>query len=406
MIEAKADAATETPALAEPAAPGRLASIDILRGLAMIVMALDHTRDYFGPTPFDPIDPAETTPAWFAARWVTHFCAPVFVLLAGTSAFMVGRRMTRDALARRLWKRGLWLIFVELTIVGAGWGFLFLGLFMLQVIWAIGWSMIALSLLIRLPLPVIGAFGLAMIGWHNLLDLYPPGGDFASTDLWAVLHVQRPLPSLGEAWLIEMPRVWVIYPLIPWIGVMAFGYRFGSMLVRPDRDRVCVLTGLAMILGFVLIRAFGAYGDTTVWSAVDPESTGGLMAFLNTEKYPPSLLFLLMTLGPAILSMPLLERLARTAPRLVRPIAVYGNVAMLYYILHIPLIHLSGGVLSLVLYGRWIDWAFSFDFPEGYTPRLWVVYAAWVGVVLALYPVCAWYARLKRKHKRWWMSYL
>lgn len=396
---------TAEPELTQTQQHRRIASIDILRGLAMIVMALDHARNYFGPTPFDPLDAELTTPSWYMTRWVTYFCAPVFVFLAGTSAFMVRHRgMSREALSRRLLTRGVWLILLELTIIDASWGFLFGGMWVLQVIWAIGWSMIVLGFLIRLPLPWIGAIGIAMIGHHNLLDLIPTDSALYQNDLFAILHVQRPLNSTGTSFM-GLPTVWVLYPLIPWIGVMALGYRFGSMLVKPKRDLICIVTGSFMIVSFVVLRAFSLYGDTTVWSSGE-DGPRNLMTFLHTQKYPPSLQFLLMTLGPAILSMPLLERIAKAAPKLIEPVRVFGNVAMFYYILHIPLTHITSGLLSKVLYDEWVMWAFTGQFPEGYTPRLWLVYVAWIGIVLTLYFPCAWYARYKRRHRYWWMVYV
>lgn len=394
----------EALALEKQRKPERIASIDILRGLAMILMALDHTRSYFGPTPFDPIDPEWTSPGWFVTRWVTHFCAPVFVFLAGTSAYMVYHRgMSKSELSRRLITRGMWLIFAEVTIIAAGWGFLFVGMWMLQVIWAIGVSMIVLALLIHLPVSIIGAIGIGMIGWHNLLDVWSPKTENqVIQDVWTVLHVKQPVLSLGMN-SFGAPRVFVVYPLIPWIGVMAFGYRFGALLVGSKRDRVCLATGSVMIAMFVLIRAFGAYGDTSVWAL---NTQTGIMGFLNTQKYPPSLLFILMTLGPAILCMPLLDRVARVVPRLVEPVRVFGNVAMLYYVLHIPLTHLSAGIWSLIHYKSWIGWVFMGSYPESYEPSLWVVYISWALIVLALYPVCLLYAKLRKRKRYWWMTYI
>lgn len=396
---------TAEPALAASSRPGRIASIDILRGLVMILMALDHARNYFGPTPFDPMDAEASTPGWYFTRWVTYFCAPVFVFLAGTSAFMVGHRgMSRKALSRRLFMRGTWLILLELTLIDASWGFLFVGVWLLQVIWAIGWSMIVLGFLIRLPLSWIGALGIAMIGLHNLLDSIPSDSALYTSDLFAVLHVQRPLNSTGTS-SIGLPTVWVLYPLIPWIGVMAMGYFFGSVLVKPRRDLKCIVIGTVLTALFVLLRVFHAYGDPFDWSNTG-SAAQRVMSFLHTQKYPPSLQFLLMTLGPAILAMPLLDRVAKSAPKLTEPVRVFGNVAMFYYILHIPLTHLLSGVLSVVLYDSWIMWAFTGQFPESYTPRLWLVYVSWIGIVLALYFPCAWYARYKRKHRYWWMTYI
>lgn len=394
----------EAPALEKQRKPERIASIDILRGLAMILMALDHARSYFGPTPFDPIDPEWTTPGWFVTRWVTHFCAPVFVFLAGTSAFMVYHRGTSKAeLSRRLITRGMWLIFAEITIIAAGWGFLFVGMWMLQVIWVIGVSMIVLGLLIYLPKFVIGAFGIVLIASHNLLDGWSPNTQNQQLiDLWTVLHIQQPVEFFGRT-SFGAQRVFIVYPLIPWVGVMALGFYFGSLVVKSRRDLICLGVGLSMSVLFVLIRYFGTYGDVSPWNS---DSKQPLLAFLNTQKYPPSLLFILMTLGPAILCMPLLDRIARIAPRFVEPVRVFGNVAMLYYVLHIPLTHLAAGIWSLIHYNCWVDWIFLGSYPESYEPSLWIVYISWAFIVLALYPVSLWYAKLRKRKRYWWMTYI
>ncbi|GAB5496552.1 MAG: DUF1624 domain-containing protein [Phycisphaerales bacterium] len=396
----------ETPALENNRHPERIASIDILRGLVMILMALDHARVYFGPTPFDPTDPEATTPGWFATRFVAHFCAPVFVFLAGTSAFMVySRGMSRAALSRRLFTRGLWLILVELTIVNAGWGFLFAGVWILQVIWAIGVSMVVLSALIWLPISIIGVIGLAMIGTHNIFDGYTPSGESRLVqDTWTVLHVQQPLATFGAV-SSGFPRVLVVYPLVPWIGVMAAGFAFGALLRTNKRHLFCIVIGLVCIGLFLALRLTNSYGDPYEMTVYDDRATT-IMSVLHINKYPPSLQFLLLMLGLPILSMPLLDLLAARAGRLIEPVRVFGNVAMLYYILHIPLTHIFSGLLSLALYDQWIAWVFTGNYPESYTPKLWLVYAAWIPIVLLLYPVCAWYARLRRRKRYWWMTYV
>lgn len=389
------------------AASRRILSIDLLRGIVMILMALDHARIYFGATPFAPDDPSQTTPGWFATRWVAHFCAPVFVFLAGTSVFLVrSRGMGRGALTRRLLTRGLWLVLLELTLIGASWGFLFGGVWVLQVIWAIGISMIVLAGLVWLPTWLVGAIGLAMIGSHNLFDGWAPETEVTLvSDAWRVLHVQAGLQTFGVS-ASGWPRVLVVYPLIPWIGVMAAGYAFGKVALSARRDALCVLIGALSVALFVLLRWFQLYGDPNDRVVYDDEPVRTFMSFLHTQKYPPSLQFLLMTLGPAILAIPPLERVAHRATRLTAPVLTFGRVAMFYYVLHIPLAHVTGGLLSLVLYDRWVAWALTGQYPETYESRLWVVYAAWVLIVLLLYPACAWYAGYRARKRSWWMTYL
>ncbi len=398
MTEAKPELAKKNQA--------RIPSIDVLRGIVMILMALDHARVYFGPTPFDPADPETTTPGWFVTRFLAHFCAPVFVFLAGTSAFMVySRGMSRSALSRRLLFRGLWLILIELTVVNTGWGFMFAGVWILQVIWAIGVSMVVLSALIWLPVPVIGAVGLAMIGTHNLFDSYSPASQSTYVqDTWTLLHVQQPLATFGATGS-GFPRVLVVYPLVPWIGVMAAGFAFGALLRTHKRHLACIAIGLACLGLFLALRLTNSYGDPYKFTN-HSDTAITLMSALHTNKYPPSLQFLLLMLGLPILSMPILDLLAARAGRFVEPVRVFGNVAMLYYVLHIPLTHVLSGLLSLVLYDQWIAWVFTGNYPEGYTPKLWLVYAAWVPIVLMLYPVCAWYASYRKRNRRWWMTYI
>jgi uncharacterized membrane protein len=383
----------------------RLDSVDLLRGVVIVVMALDHVRDYFTRAAhlFDPADLTRTTAPLFLTRWITHFCAPTFVFLAGASAFLYGSRpgRTRNELARFLLSRGLWLVFIELTVVRLAWQFNFnYHFFNIQVIWAIGWSMVALGALVFLPIRVVGVIGVVMIATHNLLDgigasplMVAPGvfGHASVTDwLWSILHV-RNAP--------------VTYPLIPWIGVMAAGYSFGPVLQHaPDRRRRELLgLGTLLVVGFILLRAINVYGDAQRWST-QSSSLFTFLSFLNTTKYPPSLLYLLMTLGPAILSLVLFERLRGPVARFF---IVYGRVPFLFYVAHLYLIHalvlLFAAFRGDDLHGYLVFWRLM---PESWGYSLGVAYAVWILVVLALYPLCRWFAGVKARRRDAWLSYL
>lgn len=397
----------------------RVNSIDLLRGLVMVIMALDHARDYFH-SPVQPESIPDVGAGLFFTRWITHFCAPTFVFLAGTAAFLFGSRGRSTAqLSRFLLTRGLWLIAIEWTVVNFGWLFsLGYGLIICQVIWAIGASMVALAVLVWLPLPVVAAVGLAMITGHNLLDgtdldtrltsaaatwdLSTMGALGVFERLWVFLHVQAflPLPDLGV-------NVLVAYPLVPWIGVMAVGYAFGTLVQRSaaQRRRLLLCIGLAATAGFILLRAGNFYGEPRPW-----ESQGSFMAtlidFLNTSKYPPSLMFLLMTLGPAITALALFERASGAVARFFITI---GRVPFLYYVLHIYLLHAAAKLYAWARYGdAGLEWNVLMS-PQplpGYDIGLWVAYLAWALVVIALYPICRWFAGVKQRNRSRWLSYL
>jgi uncharacterized membrane protein len=370
----------------EPDREGRVASVDVLRGAVMIIMALDHVRDYVSGATFNPVDLDHTTPAYFFTRWITHFCAPTFCFFAGVAAFLASRRRTLRNLSVFLLTRGLWLVFAEFTVIQIGWSFDIGSRIRFLVIWALGISMIVLAGLVYLPRWLIAAISLVMIAGHNLLDnidaapligrggvsLHAPLSDW----IWSVLHV---------------PYYPVVYPVIPWVGVMAAGYAFGPLLLGEPaaRDRRLVSIGLGITLGFVALRATNWYGDPMSWTG--PHA---VLSFLNTDKYPPSLLFLMMTLGPAILSLPLLERVAPT--RIGQAIAVFGRVPFFYYILHLYLIHGGAILLALVVTGGLETNRFD----------LWVVYAVWTTVIIAAYPLCRWFAGVKSRRRDAWLSYL
>jgi uncharacterized membrane protein len=397
-----------TLAAAAPASPAvlrrqRLDSVDLVRGVVMVIMALDHVRDFFHHDAllYDPSDLTRTTPVLFLTRWITHFCAPTFVLLAGTGAFLYGSRgRSRQQVARFLITRGLWLIVAEMTVIR--FAFLFnldYGMFFLQVIWVIGVSLIVLSGLLFVPRSAMLAFAIVMICTHNLLDgLGPrpgsamiPGHSLSPAEwAWSVLHVLNPP---------------VLYPLVPWIGVLVLGYCLGPLLLRePEaRRRVLIRLGGGVIAAFVIVRAFNAYGDPAPWSMQrTPPLT--VFSFVNTTKYPPSLLFLLMTLGPALVLLGIADR-ARGA--LARFFIVYGRVPFFYYILHFYLIHLlalAAGVCSGYAASAFMTMPFAF--PRSYGFGLVTVYAIWAGVVLALYPLCRWFASVKARRTEAWLSYL
>jgi uncharacterized membrane protein len=393
--------AREIPAVA--ATRSRIDSVDVLRGLVMVVMALDHTRDYFSGARFDPLDLTQTNAALYFTRWITHFCAPVFVFLAGTGAFLsLSRGRSKKYLSRFLWTRGLWLVIVEVTLVTFGWSFDF-GFhdIVLQVIWAIGWSMVVLAFLIRLPRAAVGAFGVVMIASHNLLDTIPPERFGAYAWLWDIVHVSRWTPIAQDG----THSFTLVYPLIPWVGVMAAGYALGPVFSLPAgrRRRTLLLLGIALTAAFVLLRWTNLYGDPRPWTT-QKNGLFTVLSFLNCEKYPPSLLYLLMTLGPALALLALLDR---PAGPLGSKIRVFGRVPFFYYVLHIPLVHAMAIAFGLIRYGPAIfAWSRTNPPPVDAGLGLPGVYAAWLLAVLILYFPCRWFAGLKARRRDVWLSYL
>jgi uncharacterized membrane protein len=378
----------------------RIASVDLVRGLVMVIMALDHTRDFFHNSRFDPTALSHVSAALFLTRLVTHLCAPTFVFLAGTSAFLssaAGR--SRAALSKHLLIRGLWLVLLELTVVHFGWSLWNPQFFTLQVIWALGWCMIALAGLVWLPLPAIGAIGGAMVLLHNLLDLWQPENAPLPAWLWSVLHAQQML-ELGPHL-----HLFVFYPLVPWIGVMALGYVFGAALpsAPETRRKRALLLGIICLAAFAALRASNLYGDPQPWAApVGRPGYFAALAFFNTAKYPPSLLYLLMTLGTMFLLLGAAEVWRPSAAwveRLRGALLTFGRVPLFFYVLHLPLLQVVAMLDRVTRYG----WGRP---PEGFGHDLPVVYGVWAGVVVVMYFLCRWYDAYKRQHPRGWTRWI
>ncbi|MEO8576957.1 MAG: heparan-alpha-glucosaminide N-acetyltransferase domain-containing protein [Gemmatimonadales bacterium] len=376
-------------------ARSRIASLDIVRGAVMVLMAIDHVRVFAGV-------PTSGTPGIFFTRWVTHFCAPAFVFLAGTAAYLYGVKVqSRTELSKFLLVRGLWLVLLELTLLRFGWTFNFdyASFTFAGVIWAIGWSMVILSALVFLPTTVVTAIGIAIIVGHNAIAPLVYSNESPS---WLL----RVLYAGGNFSVGPAINVVVLYVLIPWVGVMAAGYGFGAIMKSsPEkRRRFCLTVGTAAIALFIVLRATGVYGDPRPWT-----SDMGVLPFLNPAKYPTSLLFLLMTLGPMLIAIALLEN---ARGRIARWLGVFGQVPFFYYVLHIPLIHLTALLISLVRTPESTGWLVANhpmmppEVPNGYQWSLPLLYLVTAIVVTVLYFVCRWYARVKAESGSWLLKLL
>jgi uncharacterized membrane protein len=406
--------------MAQPTVTGRLRidSIDILRGLVMVIMALDHVRDFFhkavvegsGDVATGPTDLDHTTPALFFTRWITHFCAPIFVFLAGSSAYLLSLKKSKRELSAFLIKRGVWLLIVEVVIITLGWTFNpFYNFIILQVIWAIGMSLILLGLLVYLPFNAIFIIGLIIVFGHNLLD-YPAVSEGLKGGLIPDLlyFTKFSIYNIDNSHLIL-----IVYAFLPWTGVMMMGYCFGK-LFGPGMDPVrrkknLVLLGAGLLLLFVLLRSINLYGDPIPWSSHPRGVVFTFLSFININKYPPSLDFLSVTIGGGILVLALLEGTQNAVTNFFR---IYGRVPMFYYILHFYLIHLLV-VIGFYLQGFSTSQIVSPDMPFLFRPGtfgypLGIVYLIWFLVVLLLYPLCRKYDRYKttNSNKKWWLSYL
>jgi uncharacterized membrane protein len=401
----------------------RLVAVDALRGVVMVIMALDHTRDFIhaGAMSFSPEDLARTTPALFLTRWVTHICAPAFMFLAGVGAFLRLQRDGRKApLSRFLFTRGLWLVFIELTVMRLAMNFTFDAAYpvLLLVLTALGVSMIVLSALIFLPLRALLPISIAIIVGHNTLDGVSAADLGAFAGVWNLFH---------QPGLITIAGVSVVvgYPLIPWLAVMALGFCCGPLLeMAPERrQRSLLVMGGALIVGFVLLRGANVYGDPAPWS-VQRSPTFTTLSFLRTTKYPPSLQFLLMTLGPALVILAALDRVANRRPsetsagwrtQALRTFTTIGGVPFFFYVMHFWVLHIVAAVMAWLRYGN-ASFAFLFSplpsmggspklFPSDFGYPLWVAYLVWLGIVVALYPLCRRFADFKRQRPHGWTSY-
>lgn len=384
----------------------RIHSIDILRGLIMLIMALDHTRDFFYYAGQNPTNLATTTPLLFFTRWITHYCAPTFVFLSGVSAYLAGTKKTKEELSAYLIKRGLWLILVEVLVMT-----LILTLnpaynaIVLDILWAIGCSMILLGLLVRVPLKIIAIIGCVIFFGHDILDLIPLPATGAGADLIKVFFTAfgTVLPINNSYFVFDL------YAIIPWTGVMLLGYVFGSLYkhgINPvARKKLLLLTGICVTVLFIALRILNFYGDPAPWG---PQRNWvySLLSFLNTSKYPPSLLFLCMTLGPVLIILALVERARSGFSRLLM---VYGNVPFFYYVLHFFMLRVvnvifffEAGYTTSQIKVPGSPFLFS---PGTFGYPLWVVYLLWLCVIVAMYWPCKWYGRYKQTHKDWWLSY-
>ena len=382
---------------APPAASSRVASVDLIRGAVMVLMAIDHVRVYSGLPAGGP------TPGIFFTRWITHFVAPAFIFLAGTSAFFYGRK--HNDLSRFLCVRGIWLVLLELTVIRVCWtfNFDFANYMLAGVIWVIGWCMILMSALVRLRPRTAGIIGVAIIALHNLVMMPLINRTEALGELWKILYI-----GFFQGPVAGTPLI-VLYSIIPWIGVMAAGYWFGTVLMLEParRNRICLRVGLGATALFVLLRGLNIYGDPQPWSASG--RMPALLSFLNTTKYPASLSFLLMTLGPTIALVPLLDR---ARGRVAEWLTVFGRVPFFYYVLHIPLIHALALVVSKIRTGSVDPWLFTNHpmgnppAPEGYTWSLALLYLVWAVAVVLLYFASRWYSGLKARRSDWWLKYL
>lgn len=375
---------------------GRISAIDILRGLAIALMAVDHVREYFylHLQVGDPMDVAATAPALFFTRLTSHFCAPVFVFLTGLGAWLYGSRHAdpRRAASAYLVKRGLFLVLLELTLINFAWTFGFPPqMLYLQVIWAIGLSMVALAALLWLPWSALLALALIIIGGHNALN----GVQFAPGEAgfvpWAILHDRGIIELAGGL------KARTSYPALPWIGVIALGYVAGRLYrkgVAPEtRQRVWALAGLAALTGFVVLRAINGYGETRPWAS-GPDGLHTLMSVLNVTKYPPSLLFLLPTLGLGVLALRWLER---GGGAWFAPLAVLGRVPMFFYVLHLYVLHLAY-LTAVTLWGPTGGTRFGVD-------HVWQIWALGAALLILLYLPCRAFAGYKRNSRAPWVSY-
>jgi uncharacterized membrane protein len=387
------------------AAGQRLAVIDVLRGLIIVIMVLDHVRDYTHLSGFalNPIDFNQSNPILYATRWITHLCAPTFIFLAGVSAWLqYVKRPDTPKLALFLLTRGIWLIGLEMTVIGLGWSFWVPMPLFLAIMWAIGWTMIALAGLVFLPRQAVLAVGVIITVGHNLLDPINADQLGAWGALWHFLFEANVFKWMGF-------DVFLFYPVLPWVGVIALGYGLGDVFLAPDRNRKLAMIGAGLLVAFLVLRGFNLYGDPRPW-AVQAQPAWTVMDFLNLAKYPPSLLYVCATLGIILTVTPLLERLPAGVSAFFR---TFGSVPLMAYLAHLYIMHTVAIIAHLVA-GKSLTGQFNYNFyavmkPEamvGTDLPLWVTYVCWLITIALLYPVCHYWSALKNRRKDWWLSYL
>ena len=378
---------------------GRISNVDIVRGLVMVIMALDHVRALWSAAPYAPEDVSETTIPLFFTRWITHFCAPVFVFLSGVSVFLYAQKKSRKDVSIFLLTRGLWLVVVEVVVISFFLQFAY-QVILLQVIWVIGWSMVLLAAFIWIPRNYLAVLAITMIGLHNLLpDIQP--ATFSEYMLGMLHHT--PFVIQKEGW----PLVIVAYTVIPWAAVMMAGYACGSWFILPAgrQNARLIIVGILLLSLFAILRGVNGYGDPTPWSIQPAGETFTILSFLNVTKYPPSLLFLCLTLGGAFLLLAVSNHFNNKVTGILQ---VYGRVPFFYYVLHFPLIVAGAYAWMHLSFGEVVNLAFmpADVWPEGYQPSLLRTYLVWIVLVVALYFPCRWYARYKQDRRHWWLSYL
>ena len=383
----------------------RIQSIDLLRGIVMVLMALDHSRNFFHYNGFseEPTNLETTTPFLFFTRWITHFCAPVFIFLSGTSIFLMKSNSIREK-SLFVFKRGMWLVLLSLTVIAFAWwfdpSFHYLAL---DVIWVIGICMLLFSAILLLPFRAILIFGIIAVAFHNLLDATNFDNGKLKTLFWDLFHRE------GLVEINNHISIFVVYPLMPWIGVMCLGYclgkLYGKQMPAEQKRRILLLIGGVCVLLFIFLRILNKYGEPEKWRQY-PSILFSFMSFINTTKYPPSLLYLLMTLGPSLIFLSLSEKLHN---KIAQFFIVFGRVPLFFYLLHLYLLHLAAFVTTLFSYS-WDETIQSTkemsDFPSGYGFSLMMVYLVWLATVFILYPICKWYNNFKSTHQLWWLKYI
>lgn len=392
----------------------RIESIDVLRGIVMVIMTLDHARDFFhiSANVDSPLNLATTTPVLYFTRWITHFCAPIFVLLSGTSIYLQSLRKSRKELVDFLMKRGIWLIIAECVIVTFAMTFNpFFNVIQLQVIWTIGISMVILSLLIRFraSFKLLLTLGLIIILGHNLLDFVEAAPNFKTNFWWDLIHHGR----FTFYQITDNYSILIAYPFLPWTGLMLVGYCLGKLFTieytSEQRKKIMIGLGSGLLILFVTLRFINVYGDPVQWTA-QRNNFYTFLSFININKYPPSLFFISVTIGVALIALAYLENIKNT---FTDKMIIFGKTAFFYYILHFTIIHFLSAIAFLARGHSFTDAGnvgkfFPFWFlasGEGY--NLWVVYGVWIFVVVSLFPVCKWYDQYKTNHKeKWWLSYL